>query len=148
MSTRSTLFQTPTIEIDQSRYEELIQKELKYKQYKEQATIEVIRIIEGQDSEKATEESEEITVNKHIYKKKATEVEAFELRRGILPNWFTSSKQIEQISCGDTEGLKIKIKTYLGYEIAREGDFIIKENNYIYACPKTLFKETYKKVEE
>ena len=51
MSTRSTLFQTPTIEIDQSRYEELIQKELKYKQYKEQATIEVIRIIEGQDSE-------------------------------------------------------------------------------------------------
>ena len=49
MSTRSTLFQTPTIEIDQSRYEELIQKELKYKQYKEQATIEVIRIIEGQD---------------------------------------------------------------------------------------------------
>lgn len=29
MSTRSTLFQTPTIEIDQSRYEELIQKELK-----------------------------------------------------------------------------------------------------------------------
>lgn len=59
MSTRSTLFQTPTIEIDQSRYEELIQKELKYKQYKEQATIEVIRIIEGQDSETVTAESEE-----------------------------------------------------------------------------------------
>ena len=59
MSTRSTLFQTPTIEIDQSRYEEFIQKELKYKQYKEQATIEVIRIIEGQDSETVTTESEE-----------------------------------------------------------------------------------------
>lgn len=59
MSTRSTLFQTPTIEIDQSRYEELIQKELKYKQYKEQASIEVIRIIEGQDSVTATTESEE-----------------------------------------------------------------------------------------
>ena len=59
MSTRSTLFQTPTIEIDQSRYEELIKKELKYKQYKEQATIEVIRIIEGQDSETVTTESEE-----------------------------------------------------------------------------------------
>ena len=59
MSTRSTLFQTPTIEIDQSRYEELIQKELKYKQYKEQATIEVIRIIEGQDSETVTTESDE-----------------------------------------------------------------------------------------
>lgn len=59
MSTRSTLFQTPTIEIDQSRYEELIQKELKYKQYKEQATIEVIRIIEGQDSETVITESEE-----------------------------------------------------------------------------------------
>lgn len=59
MSTRSTLFQTPTIEIDQSRYEELIQKELKCKQYKEQATIEIIRIIEGQDSETVTTESEE-----------------------------------------------------------------------------------------
>lgn len=59
MSTRSTLFQTPTIEIDQSRYEELIQKELKYKQYKEQAPIEVIRIIEGQDNEKVITESEE-----------------------------------------------------------------------------------------
>ena len=59
MSTRSTLFQTPTIEIDQSRYEELIQKELKYKQYKEQATIEVIRIIDGQASETVTTESEE-----------------------------------------------------------------------------------------
>lgn len=59
MSTRSTLFQTPTIEIDQRRYEELIQKELKYKQYKEQAPIEVIRIIEGQDSETVITESEE-----------------------------------------------------------------------------------------
>ena len=59
MSTRSTLFQKPTIEIDQSRYEELIQKELKYKQYKEQASIEVIRIVEGQDSETVTTESEE-----------------------------------------------------------------------------------------
>ena len=59
MSTRNTLFQTPTIEIDQSRYEELIQYELKYKQYKEQASIEVIRIIEGQDSETVITESEE-----------------------------------------------------------------------------------------
>lgn len=59
MSTRSTLFQTPTIEIDQSRHEELIQEELKYKQYKEQAPIEVIRIIEGRDSEIETTESKE-----------------------------------------------------------------------------------------
>lgn len=59
MSTRSTLFQTPTIEIDQSRYEELIQEELKYKQYKEQTPIEVIRIIEGRDSEITTTESKE-----------------------------------------------------------------------------------------
>ena len=63
MSTRSTLFQTPTIEIDQSRYEELIQKELKYKQYKEQASIEVIRIIEGQDSETVITDSEEYNGN-------------------------------------------------------------------------------------
>lgn len=67
MSTRSTLFQTPTIEIDQSRYEELIQEELKYKQYKEQAPIEVIRIIEGRDSEIATTESEKQTMKVKAY---------------------------------------------------------------------------------
>ena len=67
MSTRSTLFQTPTIEIDQSRYEELIQKELKYKQYKEQALIETIRIIEGRDSEIATTESEKQTMKVKAY---------------------------------------------------------------------------------
>lgn len=36
MSTRSTLFQTPTIEIDQYRYEELIKAELKAEQYKKE----------------------------------------------------------------------------------------------------------------
>lgn len=87
-------------------------------------------------------------MNNHIYKKKPTEVEAFELKRGILPDWFTKSKQIEQISYSDIEGLQVKIRTYLGYEIVRQGDYILKENNYIYACPGTLFKEIYKKVEE
>ena len=87
-------------------------------------------------------------MNNHIYKKNPTEVEAFELKRGILPDWFTNSKQIEEISYSDIEGLKVKIKTYLGYEIARESDFIIKEDNYIYACPQILFKEIYEKVEE
>ncbi len=48
MSTRGTLFQTPTVEIDQSRYEELLKKELKYEQYKEQATQDVIKIIEAE----------------------------------------------------------------------------------------------------
>ena len=36
MSTRNTLFQTPTMEIDQYRYEELIKAELKAEQYKKE----------------------------------------------------------------------------------------------------------------
>ena len=59
MSTRGTLFQTPTVEIDQSRYEELIRKELKYEQYKEQATKNVIKIIEKEKEDTINAESEE-----------------------------------------------------------------------------------------
>lgn len=59
MSTRGTLFQTPTVEIDQSRYEELIRKELKYEQYKEQATKNVIKIIEKEKENTINAESEE-----------------------------------------------------------------------------------------
>lgn len=59
MRTRGTLFQTPTVEIDQSRYEELIRKELKYEQYKEQATKNVIKIIEKEKEDTINAESEE-----------------------------------------------------------------------------------------
>lgn len=59
MSTRGTLFQTPTVEIDQNRYEELIRKELKYEQYKEQATKNVIKIIEKEKEDTINAESEE-----------------------------------------------------------------------------------------
>ncbi len=59
MGTRGTLFQTPTVEIDQYRYEELIKKELKYEQYKEQATQDVIKIIETEKEDTIKSESEE-----------------------------------------------------------------------------------------
>ena len=35
MSTRNTLFQKPTVEIDQDRYEELVRHEMQYEQYKQ-----------------------------------------------------------------------------------------------------------------
>lgn len=59
MSTRGTLFQTPTVEIYQSRYEELLKKELKYEQYKKQATQDIIKIIEEDNGETINSESEE-----------------------------------------------------------------------------------------
>lgn len=46
MSTRNTLFQKPTVEIDQDRYEELIQHELQYEQYKQTADESIKNIIE------------------------------------------------------------------------------------------------------
>lgn len=46
MGTRNTLFQKPTVEIDQDRYEELIQHELQYEQYKQAADESIKNIIE------------------------------------------------------------------------------------------------------
>lgn len=46
MATRNTLFQKPTVEIDQDRYEELIKHELQYEQYKQAADEEIKNVIE------------------------------------------------------------------------------------------------------
>lgn len=46
MATRNTLFQKPTLEIDQDRYEELIRNELKYEQYRDAADTGIRDIIE------------------------------------------------------------------------------------------------------
>ena len=47
MSTRPTFLQTPTIKIDQARYEELIRHELMYEQYRELADENTRVIIEA-----------------------------------------------------------------------------------------------------
>lgn len=63
MSTRSTLFQTPTVEIDQYRYEELIKAELKCEQYKQElkrmGEEDLINIIEGTEIVYEEENKEE-----------------------------------------------------------------------------------------
>lgn len=59
MSTRPTFLQTPTIEIDQSRYEELIRHELMYEQYKQLADEATRIIIEANISSTAIESSKE-----------------------------------------------------------------------------------------
>lgn len=46
MGTRNTLFQKPTVEIDQDRYEELIWHELQYEQYKQTTDESIKNIIE------------------------------------------------------------------------------------------------------
>ena len=51
------LINTPTMEIDQSRYEELIRNELKYEQYKALTAVNLVDIIEA--STKILDESEE-----------------------------------------------------------------------------------------
>ena len=58
MSTRGTLFQTPTVEIDQDRYEELIRHEMQYEQYKQAADEGIINIIETNINTKLVESEE------------------------------------------------------------------------------------------
>ncbi len=59
MATRNTLFQKPTVEIDQDRYEELIRHEMQYEQYKQAADEGIINIIETNIETKLLKESEE-----------------------------------------------------------------------------------------
>lgn len=58
MGTRGTFLQKPTIEIDQDRYEELIQNELKYKQYKQVVDGEIVNLIETENLDTMKEEEE------------------------------------------------------------------------------------------
>lgn len=59
MGTRNTLFQKPTVEIDQDRYEELIRHEMQYEQYKQQADEPIKTIIETNIDTELINESEE-----------------------------------------------------------------------------------------
>lgn len=59
MATRGTLFQTPTVEIDQSRYEKLIKNEQKYEQYKEAVDPQIREIIEATPIKLETSVNEE-----------------------------------------------------------------------------------------
>lgn len=59
MATRNTLFQKPTVEIDQDRYEELIRHEMQYEQYRQQADEPMRSIIETNIDVKLIDESEE-----------------------------------------------------------------------------------------
>ena len=58
MATRNTLFQKPTVEIDQDRYEELIRHEIQYEQYKQAADEGNINIIETNINTKLVESEE------------------------------------------------------------------------------------------
>lgn len=59
MATRNTLFQKPTVEIDQDRYEELVRHEMQYEQYKQAADEQIRTIIETNIDIKVINESEE-----------------------------------------------------------------------------------------
>ena len=58
MSTRGTLFQTPIVEIDQDRYEELIRHKMQYEQYKQATDEGIINIIETNINTKLVESEE------------------------------------------------------------------------------------------
>ena len=58
MATRNTLFQKPTVEIDQDGYEELIRHEMQYEQYRQQADEPIRSIIETNIDVKLIDESE------------------------------------------------------------------------------------------
>ncbi len=58
MATRNTLFQKPTVEIDQDRYEELIRHEMQYEQYRQQIDEPIKSIIETNIDVKLIDKSE------------------------------------------------------------------------------------------
>ncbi len=58
MATRNTLFQKPTVEIDQDRYEELIRHEMQYEQYRQQTDEPIRSIIETNIDVKLIDKSE------------------------------------------------------------------------------------------
>lgn len=58
MATRNTLFQKPTVEIDQDRYEELIRHEMQYEQYMQAADEGIKNIIETNIDVKLVESEE------------------------------------------------------------------------------------------
>lgn len=58
MAIRNTLFQKPTVEIDQDRYEELIRHEMQYEQYRQQADEPIRSIIETKIDVKLIDKSE------------------------------------------------------------------------------------------
>lgn len=67
MGTRPTFLQTPTVEIDQDRYEELIKNELKYQIYKKNSAPYLVKIVEretdnllGNKTDNIEKESEDL----------------------------------------------------------------------------------------
>lgn len=59
MNTRNTLFQKPTVEIDQDRYEELVRHEMQYEQYKQCADEQIKDIVETNINTQLINESED-----------------------------------------------------------------------------------------
>ena len=58
MSTRCTFLTTPTVEIDQDRYEELVKREQKYLQYKAIVPEGIRELIEAENVKETEEEKE------------------------------------------------------------------------------------------
>lgn len=86
--------------------------------------------------------------NQHIYIPNPIQVEAFELKKGEkFPIWFETNKQIRKLGLYPETGIVIEIDTYLGKQTIYEGDYVIKDGEYIYALPALVFEEKYKKVE-
>lgn len=93
--------------------------------------------------------AEDWIIKEEKYIQNPIEVEAFELKRGaIFPIWFEESRQIRKINYYVKTGIEIEIDTYLGKQTIYEGDYVIKDGEYIYALPALVFKEKYHKRDE
>jgi hypothetical protein len=82
------------------------------------------------------------------YRKKPVEVEAFELGKDEVPNWFREEGniQIEHEYNGYFNESTIILN---GNTIVTEGDFIIRDGyGKVYSCGSNEFKATHEKVED
>ncbi|GAA0229690.1 hypothetical protein [Metaclostridioides mangenotii] len=82
------------------------------------------------------------------YRKKPVEVEAFELGKDEVPNWFREEGNIEiEFDCNGYQNENRM--TLNGNTIVTVGEFIIRDAyGEIYSCEAGKFNTTYEKVED
>lgn len=78
------------------------------------------------------------------YQKKPVIIDAFQLGKDNMPNWFLSKVETKEVILFGTESIEAYIKTLEGPMRASNGDFIIKGVfGELCVCKPDIFRRTY-----
>lgn len=82
------------------------------------------------------------------YKKKNNEIKVWQFKGKAFdaPDWVELTKNLIEIEYEIIDGMKMSIMTYHGKADIYEGDYIIKELDQIYHCPRLLFNVFFEEV--